>query len=189
MATTKNITMKQFNGTDYDTLYPKTIAAQIDDVYSKSETYSKSQLYTQTQLYTKVQTLTDATKTLYELNSSAVPDDVLQAIRTVLDERAVVESGTYTGTGTKTPSLVFSIIPKFILIQKKDSSVGGTENDAGYWMSGMKYLVCFNSTTATRTATLNGKTFSWTGTASYTAEGLLNQSGTAYSYIGIGVIK
>lgn len=37
MATNKNITMKQFNGIDYDTLYPKTIASQIDDVYSKSE--------------------------------------------------------------------------------------------------------------------------------------------------------
>lgn len=37
MATNKNITMKQFNGVDYDTLYPKTIAAQIDDVYSKDE--------------------------------------------------------------------------------------------------------------------------------------------------------
>ena len=36
MATEKNITMKQFNGTDYDTLYPKTIASQIPDVYSKS---------------------------------------------------------------------------------------------------------------------------------------------------------
>ena len=35
MATEKNITMKQFNGTDYDTLYPKTIASQIPDVYSK----------------------------------------------------------------------------------------------------------------------------------------------------------
>lgn len=38
MATNKNITMKQFNGVDYDTLYPKTIASQVDDVYSKSET-------------------------------------------------------------------------------------------------------------------------------------------------------
>lgn len=38
MATNKNITMKQYNGVDYDTLYPKTIASQIDDVYSKSET-------------------------------------------------------------------------------------------------------------------------------------------------------
>ena len=37
MATNKNITMKQFNGVDYDALYPKTIASQIDDVYSKDE--------------------------------------------------------------------------------------------------------------------------------------------------------
>ena len=37
MATNKNITMRQFNGVDYDTLYPKTIAAQIDDVYDKDE--------------------------------------------------------------------------------------------------------------------------------------------------------
>lgn len=37
MATNKNITMKQYNGVDYDTLYPKTIASQIDDVYSKDE--------------------------------------------------------------------------------------------------------------------------------------------------------
>ena len=29
MATNKNITMRQFNGTDYDTLYPKTLGSQI----------------------------------------------------------------------------------------------------------------------------------------------------------------
>lgn len=29
MATNKNITMKQYNGTDYDTLYPKTTAEQV----------------------------------------------------------------------------------------------------------------------------------------------------------------
>ena len=38
MATNKNITMRQYNGVDYDTLYPKTIASQVDDVYNKSET-------------------------------------------------------------------------------------------------------------------------------------------------------
>lgn len=37
MVTNKNITMRQYNGVDYDTLYPKTIASQIDDVYSKDE--------------------------------------------------------------------------------------------------------------------------------------------------------
>lgn len=32
MATTKNIIMKQFNGTDYDTLYPKTVYNQVSGV-------------------------------------------------------------------------------------------------------------------------------------------------------------
>ena len=77
MATTKNIIMKQFNGTDYDTLYPKTVAAQIDDVYSKNETYSKNDVYTKSQVYSKTQTLADATKTLYGLSSTATPNDAL----------------------------------------------------------------------------------------------------------------
>lgn len=106
MATNKNITMKQFNGTDYDTLYPKTVAAQIDDVYSKSETYPKSQLYTQSQLYTKTQTLTDATKTLYGLNNTAVPDDVFVA-------SAVANTG-YIHITTKTSSGVVAGMPIMI---------------------------------------------------------------------------
>ena len=36
MATTKNITMKQFNGTDYDTLYPKTKVEQIENLTPSS---------------------------------------------------------------------------------------------------------------------------------------------------------
>ena len=36
MATTKNITMKQFNGTDYDTLYPKTDVKQIENLTPSS---------------------------------------------------------------------------------------------------------------------------------------------------------
>ena len=41
MASNKNITMRQFNGTDYDYLYPKTTTGQVsglsDNYYSKSE--------------------------------------------------------------------------------------------------------------------------------------------------------
>ena len=37
MSVEKHITMKQYNGTDYDILYPKTIAEQVEGVYSKSE--------------------------------------------------------------------------------------------------------------------------------------------------------
>ena len=57
MATTKNITMKQFNGTDYDTLYPKTKVEQVEGAYSQQ------------------QILSDATKGLYGLGNSAVPND------------------------------------------------------------------------------------------------------------------
>lgn len=58
MATEKNIVMKEFNGTDYDTLYPKTIGTQVDGIF------------------TSKQTLTNNTKTLYGLGTDAVPDDV-----------------------------------------------------------------------------------------------------------------
>lgn len=58
MATNKNITMKQFNGTDYDTLYPKTIAAQIPDVFSQSETVNAEML------------------SKYGLGASGTPNDV-----------------------------------------------------------------------------------------------------------------
>lgn len=58
MATEKNIVMKEFNGTDYDTLYPKTIGTQVDGIF------------------TTEQTLTNNTKTLYGLGTNAVPDDV-----------------------------------------------------------------------------------------------------------------
>ena len=80
--------MKQFNGTDYDTLYPKTVAAQVDGVYSQQ------------------QILSDATKTLYGLGSSATPDDVFVAS---------VEANTgYIHITTKTSSGVVAGIPIMI---------------------------------------------------------------------------
>ena len=60
MATDKLFTMKQFNGTDYDTLYPKTIASQVDDVYNKQEV------------------IRDATKSMFGYGSSAIPDTIFQ---------------------------------------------------------------------------------------------------------------
>ena len=93
MATNKNITMKQFNGTDYDTLYPKTVAAQIDDVYSKDETYPKSPLYTQSQLYTKEEILADSTNTMFGLDANAVPDDIFSKLSIQMNEIVIAGSG------------------------------------------------------------------------------------------------
>ena len=36
MSVEKNITMRQFNGTDYDTLYPKTDVKQIENLTPSS---------------------------------------------------------------------------------------------------------------------------------------------------------
>ena len=62
MATNKNITMKQFNGTDYDTLYPKTKVEQVEGAY------------------TQQQILANSTKTMFGLGADSVPDDAFQAL-------------------------------------------------------------------------------------------------------------
>ena len=62
MATNKNITMKQFNGTDYDTLYPKTKVEQVEGAYSQQ------------------QILADSTKTMFGLGMDAVPDDLAKIL-------------------------------------------------------------------------------------------------------------
>lgn len=62
MASEKNITMRQFNGADYDTLYPKTKVEQVEGAY------------------TQQQILSDSTKGLYGLGADAVPDDAFQML-------------------------------------------------------------------------------------------------------------
>ena len=77
MASEKNITMRQYNGVDYDTLYPKTKVEQVEGAY------------------TQQQILSDSTKALYGLDSGAVPDDVFQILG---DFRAVIHVFTQSGT-------------------------------------------------------------------------------------------
>lgn len=73
MASEKNITMRQYNGVDYDTLYPKTKVEQVEGAY------------------TRQQILSDSTKGLYGLGSDAVPDDVFKTLGAEL--RVMSDSG------------------------------------------------------------------------------------------------
>ena len=57
--------------------------------------------------YTKAQSLSDTTKTLFGLDATAVPDDAMALIKTLIDNanadvntRASITAGSYTGTGT-----------------------------------------------------------------------------------------
>ena len=114
MATTKNITMKRFNGTDYDTLYPKTIASQIPDVYSKTNT------------------ITAETLSQLGLSANKLPNDAFQRIKTLIDNvqsstdsKARIQTGSYVGTGTygadNPCSLTFDGIPKCVMILPNSS--------------------------------------------------------------------
>ena len=78
----KNIQTQEKTSSGYDILYPQTIAAQIEDVYSKDET------------------ITTATKALYGLGATATPNQVFSAISTALDGKARIQTGSYVGTGT-----------------------------------------------------------------------------------------
>ena len=94
--------MQEKTSSGYDILYPQTIAAQIEDVYSKDET------------------ITTATKALYGLGATATPNQVFSAISTALDGKARIQTGSYVGTGTygaSNPcSLTFGKYPKHMNI-------------------------------------------------------------------------
>lgn len=107
MASEKNITMHQYNGTDYDTLYPKTIASQVDGVY------------------TQQQILSDSTKTLYGLGADAVPDNVLALLKMLVDDaqnsadgKAKIETISYIGTGVggSEENATILEVPEFVKI-------------------------------------------------------------------------
>lgn len=132
LATNKNITMKQFNGTDYDTLYPKTIASQIPDVYSKTDT------------------ITAETLSQLGLTADKLPNDAFQQIKTLVDNaqssadsKARVQTGSYVGTGTygkdNPCSVTFDFIPRFFMI------LGCSSSDIPYHEEGSGYaMACFD---------------------------------------------
>ena len=62
MGIEKNIIMKQFNGTDYDILYPKTTADQIENVYTEN------------------QILSSGTTSKYQLPVGSLPDAVFNKL-------------------------------------------------------------------------------------------------------------
>ena len=181
MATNKNITMKQFNGTDYDTLYPKTKVEQVEGAY------------------TKQQILTGATAALYGLGASAVPDDVLATARSLIstaqstaDSKCKIMSGSYVGTGTygsgNKNSLTFDSPPKMLIITSPGSTFANNirSYDLLLYIFGFDGLAPSTFTNKSDgfymvTISGSGNTVSWYSTGS--AEYQLNKSGVTYDYI------
>lgn len=152
------------------------------------------QLIQQSAGYTKVQTLTDATKTLYGLGADAVPDDVLNAIKSLIDgantnanSKAKIAKGTYKGTGkngsSNKNSLSFDFEPKFLFVMR---SIDFGNEDY------MEQFLAINGTTKMQSlcgdsnrveVVWSGNTVSWYAA---NAHNQLNDSGKQYSYVAIG---
>ena len=189
MATNKNIIMKQFNGTDYDTLYPKTKVEQVEGAYSQQ------------------QILSDSTKGLYGLENSAVPDAVFALTKTLVDNaqnsadsKAKIELGNYTGNGAsagKAKTLTFSFKPKVVIIAGPGDSYNMYYGFAVF-MQGMvnsKIENVVSSIASDRNAYVysysfnlkwSGNSVSWTGASDWNAGYCLNENGTKYFYVAIG---
>ena len=83
MGVEKNIIMKQFNGTDYDILYPKTTADQIENVYTEN------------------QILSSGTTGKYQLPVGSLPDAVFNKLLEAMPWTLIQEyktAGAYTWT-------------------------------------------------------------------------------------------
>ena len=203
MATTKNITMKQFNGTDYDTLYPKTIASQIPDAYSKTDT------------------ITATTLSQLGLSANKLPNDAFQQIKTLIDNvqsstdgKARFQMGSYVGTGTygadNPCSLTFDFVPKVVYIgQPTDITVNygrteytlfpyfiqivyGVQMGSGIFISLRSGTYSYDPGDSAVSCSFNDKTVSWRNSFmdyNEAYDGSINQMnklGTTYHYTAIG---
>ena len=151
MATTKNITMKQFNGTDYDTLYPKTQGSQITGAVPIASggtggTTAKVGMYN---LLNGMSAITPTTNDLFpfkDVSGSTSGLVTLTNLITAMGSNGVIttsnlntqvanlgftkiQTGSYVGTntyGASSPcSLTFDFVPKLIVVKYNSYDTSG----------------------------------------------------------------
>ncbi len=127
MATNKNITMRQFNGTDYDTLYPRTTPSQVSGLYDS--VYTKDQvnnLFNQCVLLDGSRPMTGN----LNMNNHYIPNVLTGSsgadaarkdyVDNLIASCAKIQTGSYVGTGTYGPSnpvtLTFNFVPYFFVL-------------------------------------------------------------------------
>lgn len=161
MATTKNINMKSFNGTDYDTLYPATQTSQVLGNWD----------------LTKVSGLLSTTFGGTGVNSL----DELALNLGLNNQYAQVATGEYTGTGTyginNKSSLTFDFYPNFVWITPKFNT--SPTFGSGY----VKYYIGQTETTGNYQLYTEQKTLYWCDSS---ADSQLNTSNQSYLYVAFG---
>ena len=138
MASEKNITMRQFNGTDYDTLYPKTVVSQIDGVFpiASGGTGGTTAPVALNNLLNGLSAITPVGNDLFpfkDISGNTAGLVTLANLIKVMGNNGVittsnlsslgyskVQTGSYVGTGTygisNPTSLTFNFVPEFLMI-------------------------------------------------------------------------
>lgn len=152
----------------------------------------------------KASLLKDATAALYGKDSTAVPDDILAAIKPLLDGKLKFETGSYVGTGTSgisnQNSLTFSFAPILVIVIGPGGS--GSLND-GEDVGIFPTLNRSNSQSVVNTvfctkiisqdyyavryySSTDGKTIKWFVPDGTAANFQLNKASMTYKYCAIG---
>ncbi len=139
----------------------------------------------------KANLLKDATAELYGLPNTAVPDDVLSKIKTLIDSananantKARIATGSYTGTGTHGSSnpnrLTFEFAPKLVMVNdNSDNGFIAIRNCPKALLGG--------ATGLPQKVTWDNNTVSWSYDGAYSsAYNQYNADGTIYNYVAIG---
>ena len=129
--------------------------------------------------------LSDSTAALYGLGSSALPDDILGAIKNLLDQKVVLTTGSYTGTGSYGSSnrntLTFPFVPSLVVIQPNDGGrFDATTPAASYIWGNATMAVTVSNRAFGNIVTISGKTMSW---YEDNVKYQLNESGIVYRYM------
>lgn len=136
----------------------------------------------------KANLLKDATAALFGLSSNAVPDDVLVAIKAMIDSsnalantKAEIATGSYTGSGSSTKTLSFNGAPQLVVINGASSS-----SYPRIWV-----LISPN----TQTYTFAGSSNTWAQTVSWGSKNVklsgpnaaisANEKGIKYNYAAL----
>ena len=133
--------------------------------------------------------LSNGTKTLLGLGANAVPDDAFQQIKTLIDSKAIVQTGSYVGAGTygggSPNSLTFNFVPKLVIIKDTDRT------DIGFFVYNLNTYSIYNggSYSAPGNYSQSNNTISWYFSDSSFNERprmQLNGQGSTYTWVAIG---
>lgn len=207
MAETNNILMQQYNGTDYDTVYPQTLGTNIITPVpltaggggGETATESMYNLMSNLSAYlVKANIATGDYLAITDISGSITSKLSIAVLGQYLAANYGIKGGygVYSGNGTYGSSNPNKIVPGFVpkLIIVSDLSAGLQTNPSGAWHNGFIAVVPSSSSAftipvgtddVTGTMVLSKVTngISWYSTS---VEMQCNRSSTAYQYLALG---